>query len=224
MDNLKNIFYQLNQNQTKICRKKSFINSSLINLEDYTNYNFSDSYDYKYNIWFILYYLNNEINDKTYIEQNKLFKEYMMSMIDRIGQDKKNKSFYNKKEVSNSIQNILNTGISTKIYLSMIYSVNIIILYLKNDICIQYGNHEDSIFLVYDNDRMNLYYNKDNYMSDVDKDKIINYETLKNYKKLKIAELRDLSEKLKIDLKINDKNKTKALLIQDIDRFLDNLL
>lgn len=223
MDNLKKIFYQLNQNQTKICRNKSFINSSLINLEDYTYYNFSDSYDYKYNIWFILYYLNNEINDRTYIEQNKLFKEYMMSMIDRIGQEKKNK-LYIKKEVSHSIQNILNTGISTKIYLSIIYSVNIIILYLKNDICIQYGNHEDSIFLVYDNDRMNLYYNKDNFMSDVDKDKIINYENLKNYKKLKITELKDLSEKLKIDLKINDKNKTKVLLIQDIDRFLDNLL
>jgi hypothetical protein len=79
---------------------------------------------------------------------------------------------------------------------------------------------------LYDNDKMTLYYEEDddNYECDIDDDNVVSYEDLKNYKKLKIAELKELSEKLHIDLTKDDKKKTKALLINDVETFLENML
>ena len=74
---------------------------------------------------------------------------------------------------------------------------------------------------------MSLYYENElfnDYECDIDDDDIIIYDDLKNYKKLKIAELKELSEKLHIDLTKNDKKKTKALLVNDVDDFLENML
>ena len=61
-------------------------------------------------------------------------------------------------------------------------------------------------------------------MCEIDDSTVAKYDDLKNYKKLKIAELRDLSEKLHIDLTKDDKKKTKALLINDVESFLENML
>ena len=73
---------------------------------------------------------------------------------------------------------------------------------------------------------MTLYYEEDDddYECDINDDDIVIYEYLKNYKKLKIAELKELSEKLQIDLTKDDKKKTKALLINDVEAFLENML
>ena len=68
MEELNRIFKQLDNTQVKITTKtQSLIKSSLINLDNYTQYNLSDNYDYYSNIWFILYYLKNQINDKRWI-------------------------------------------------------------------------------------------------------------------------------------------------------------
>ena len=230
MDELTRIFKQLDNEQVKISIKNcsltesSLTKSSLIDLDDYTKYDFSDNYDYKDNIWFILYYLRNEIDDKTYIEQNSMFKEYMMTILESYGEEKKSK-LYDRKELSNSIQKILNTSLSTKLYLSNLYNINIYVLYVSLDICIKFGNHEDSYLFLYDNDKMSLYYEEDDdYECDIDDDDIVTYDDLKNYKKLKIPELKELSEKLHIDLTKDDKKKTKALLINDVEAFLENML
>ena len=232
MDELTRIFKQLDNEQVKISIKpislteSSLTKSSLIDLDDYTKYNFSDNYDYEDNIWFILYYLKNNIDDKTYIEQNSMFKEYMMTIIEAFGKEKKSK-LYDRKELSSSIQKILNTGLSTKLYLSNLYNINIYVLYVQLDVCIKFGNHEDSYLFLYDNDKMSLYYKNElfnDYECDIDDDDVITYEDLKNYKKLKIAELKELSEKLHIDLTKDDKKKTKALLINDVEAFLENML
>ena len=224
MEELNRIFKQLDNTQVKITTKtQSLIKSSLINLDNYTQYNLSDNYDYYSNIWFILYYLKNQINDKTYIEQNTMFKKTMMELLESYGKEKKLK-LYNRKELSNSIKKILNTGLSTKLYLSNLYNINIYILYLNLDICIKFGNHEDSYLLIYDNDKMSLYYNLEDCMCEIDDSIVVKYDDLKNYKKLKIAGLRDLSEKLHIDLTKDDKKKKKALLINDVESFLENML
>ena len=87
MEELTRIFKQLDNEQAKISNKpaslteSSLTESSLIDLDDYTKYNFNDNYDYKDNIWFILYYLRNKIDDKTHIEQNSMFKKNMMDNI-----------------------------------------------------------------------------------------------------------------------------------------------
>jgi hypothetical protein len=224
MEELNRIFKQLDNTQVKITtRIPSLIKSSLINLDSYTQYNLSDNYDYYTNIWFILYYLKNQMDDKTYIEQNTIFKKIMMELLESYGKEKLSK-VYNKKEVSNSIKTISNLGLTPKLYLSNLYNINIYILYLNSDICIKFGNHEDSYLLIYDNDKMSLYYNLENSMCEIDDSIVVKYDDLKNYKKLKIAELRDLSEKLKIELTHNEKKKTKAVLNLDIEEFLDNML
>ena len=235
MEELTRIFKQLDNEQVKISikncsltesslTKSSLTKSSLIDLDDYTKYDFSDNYDYKDNIWFILYYLRNEIDDKTYIEQNSMFKEYMMTILESYGEEKKSK-LYDRKELSNSIQKILNTSLSTKLYLSNLYNINIYVLYVSLDICIKFGNHEDSYLFLYDNDKMSLYYEEDDdYECDIDDDDIVTYDDLNNYKKLKITELKKLCEKLHIDLTKDDKKKTKALLINDVEEFLENML
>ena len=224
MEELNRIFKQLDNTQVKITtRIPSLIKSSLINLDSYTQYNLSDNYDYYTNIWFILYYLKNQMDDKTYIEQNTIFKKIMMELLESYGKEKLSK-VYNKKEVSNSIKTISNLGLTPKLYLSNLYNINIYILYLNSDICIKFGNHEDSYLLIYDNDKMSLYYNLEDSMCEIDDSIVVKYDDLKNYKKLKIAELRDLSEKLKIELTHNEKKKTKAVLNLDIEEFLDNML
>tara|TARA_B100001248_G_scaffold262403_1_gene258200 strand:+ start:224 stop:898 length:675 start_codon:yes stop_codon:yes gene_type:complete len=224
MEELNRIFKQLDSNQIKISVKKvSLTKSSLINLESFTLYKFNDNYDYKHNIWFILYYFKNQIDDKTYIEQNSIFKDSMMKLLETFEKEKKSK-IYDKKEVSKSIQQILNTGLSTKLYLSNLYNINIYLLYVKLDICIKFGNNEDSYLLLYDNDKMNLYYNSEDSTCEIDDSIIVKYDDLKNYKKLKIAELRALCEKLKIELTHNEKKKTKAVLNNNIEEFLDNML
>ena len=236
MEELTRIFKQLDNEQVKISikncsltesslTKSSLTKSSLIDLDDYTKYNFNDNYDYKDNIWFILYYLRNEIDDKTHIEQNSMFKKNMMEILESYGKEKKSK-LYDRKELSSSIQKILNTGLSTKLYLSNLYNISIYVLYVQSDICIKFGNHEDSYLFLYDNDKMSLYYEEDDvdYECDIDDDDIVTYDDLNNYKKLKIAELKELSEKLHIDLTKDDKKKTKALLINDVEAFLENML
>lgn len=224
MEELNRIFKQLDNNQIKISAKQaSLTKSSLINLESYTNYIFNDNYDYRHNVWFILYYLKNQIDDKTYIEQNSMFKDNMMKQLEAFSKEKKSK-IYDKKEVSNSLQKILNTGLSTKLYLSNLYNINIYILYVQLDICIKFGNNEDSYLFLYDNDKMNLYYNSEDSTCEIDDSIVVKYDDLKNYKKLKIAELRDLCEKLKIELTHNEKKKTKAVLNNNIEEFLDNML
>lgn len=225
MDEIIKIFNQLDSNQIKIEneRPQSLIESSLINLNDYELYHFNNNYDYKDNIWFILYYLSNNIDDKTYIEQNRMFKENMMKLLEEFGKDK-NLKLYDKKELSDSIKKFLNTGLSTKLYLSNLYKVNIYVLYINLDMCIKFGNNEDSYLLIYDNDKMNLYSNLEDSMCNIDDSIVVKYDDLKNYKKLKIGELRDLSEKLHIDLTKDDKKKTKALLINDVESFLENML
>ena len=236
MDELIRIFKQLDNEQIPIGVKtesltessltgSSLTECSLIDLDSHVRYNFNDKCDYKDNIWFILYYLRKKIDDKTYIEQNVMFKKDMMDRLETFGKEKKNR-LYDRKELLDSIQRILNTGLSTKLYLSNLYNINIYILYVQKDICIKFGNYEDSYLFLYDNDKMTLYYEEDddNYECDIDDDNVVSYEDLKNYKKLKIAELKELSEKLHIDLTKDDKKKTKALLINDVEAFLENML
>ena len=148
----------------------------------------------------------------------------MMTILESYGEEKKSK-LYDRKELSNSIQKILNTSLSTKLYLSNLYNINIYVLYVSLDICIKFGNHEDSYLFLYDNDKMSLYYEEDDdYECDIDDDDIVTYDDLNNYKKLKITELKKLCEKLHIDLTKDDKKKTKALLINDVEEFLENML
>ena len=236
MNELTRIFKQLDNEQMAIVAKEnsltefsltesSLTENSLINLDGYVKYNFNDNYDYKDNIWFILYYLRNKIDDKTYIEQNSIFKKTMMDTLESFGKEKKTK-LYDRKELLASIQKILNTGLSTKLYLSNLYNINIYILYVQLDACIKFGNHEDSYLFLYDNDKMSLYYEEedDDYECDIEDDNIVRYDDLKDYKKLKIAELKELCEKLHIDLTKDDKKKTKALLVNDVEVFLENML
>ena len=147
----------------------------------------------------------------------------MMEQLEAFSKEKKLK-LYDKKELSDSIKKILNTGLFTKLYLSNLYNINIYILYVQLDVCIKFGNHEDSYLLIYDNDKMSLYYNLEDCMCEIDDSIVVKYNDLKDYKKLKIARLRDLSEKLHIDLTKDDKKKTKALLINDVESFLENML
>lgn len=224
MDDIRIIFNQLDKNQTKIISSKdSLSKSSLINLNNYELYNFNDNYDYKNNLWFILYYLNNSIDDKTYIEQNSIFKDSMMKLLERFGKEKYGK-IYDKKELLDSIKNISNRGLSTKLYLSNLYKTNIYIFYISLDICIKFGNYEDSYLLIYDNDNINLYSNLEDCMCEIDDSIVVKYDDLKNYKKFKIDELRDLSERLKIELTENEKKKTKLQLLKNIDEFFNNML
>ena len=110
MEELNRIFKQLDSNQIKISAKPvSLTKSSLINLDSYTKYNFNENYDYKHSIWFILYYLKNQIDDKTYIEQNTMFKKTMMEQLEAFSKEKKSK-LYDRKELSNSIQKMFNSN------------------------------------------------------------------------------------------------------------------
>jgi hypothetical protein len=229
MEELQKIFNQLDSNQLKIDSKSksttstSLIKSSLINLDSYTRYDFNDNYDYVDSIWFILYYLKNQIHDKTYIEQNSIFKANIMTRLEEFGKEKKSK-LYDNKTVSNSIKTISNLGLTPKLYLSNLYNINIYILYVSLDVCIKFGNNEDSYLLVYDNDKMSLYYNLEDSQCKIDDEIVVKYGDLINYKKLKITELRALCENLKIELTENEKKKTKAVLNNDIKEFFDNML
>jgi hypothetical protein len=230
MEELHKIFKQLDSNQLKIDSKSksntisiSLIKSSLINLDSYTRYDFNDNYDYIDSIWFILYYLKNQIHDKTFIEQNSIFKASIMTRLEEFGKEKKSK-LYDNKTVSNSIKTISNLGLTPKLYLSNLYNINIYVLYVSLDVCIKFGNHEDSYLLVYDNDKMSLYSNLEDSQCNVDDKTVVKYGDLINYKKLKITELRALCVNLKIELTENEKKKTKALLNNDIKDFFDNML
>lgn len=103
-----------------------------------------------------------------------------MDLLESYGKEKKSK-LYDRKELSSSIQKILNTGLSTKLYLSNLYNINIYILYVQSDICIKFGNHEDSYLFLYDNDKMTLYYEEDDddYECDINDDDIVTYDILK---------------------------------------------
>lgn len=214
MNSLKEMFNCLDVNQLKY-NHNSLSNDSLLDnkfLKDLSKYDFKN----EMSIWNILYFVKNNLENKTFIEQEKLIKENNLFMLDEINKVK-NKE-YDKSDIIESIKNNSNQSFTSKIFLSNYYQITLYIFYFDINICLKFGDFNKKHLIVITKDKCLLYYNDDKYNINLNNnDNIINYDEFKNFKKYKIDDLKNFCKKLNINLFKNDKKKIKKDLIIDIE-------
>tara|TARA_B100001123_G_C15285092_1_gene1015341 strand:- start:7 stop:714 length:708 start_codon:yes stop_codon:yes gene_type:complete len=212
---LSNIFNSLEPNQVTI-QNISLNKPSLLN--KFNILNISKDYLYYNKIWFILYYLSNEITG-SYLTDND-FKKFMNSKLEEF-QKISNKK-YNKSEITKSILNISNDGFTSKQFLADTYDITLYVYYSNTNFIIKFGKGLESYLIGITGDNATLYYNsKNNTFSSKTIENIISFDEIINFKKLKIDELRNLANKLNIETKINKKNKLKKDLSEEIKRQIE---
>ena len=221
MSNLQEIFNCLESQQIKY-NHNSLTNDSLLDsafLKDMEMYKFQKDLS----IWNIFFFIKNNLANKTYIEQDELLEKSMSIMLDEF--NKETKKEYNKKEIIKSIKENTNNELTSKLFLSNYYKISLYIYYHDINCCIKFGNYEEKYLIVIVKNKSYLYFNDDNYkINDILDYNIIEYDEIKNYKKLKIDDLRDFCTRLNIDLYKNEKKKVKAILIENIKEKLELLI
>ena len=196
MEEINKIFKLLEPNQELI--SKSLSNNSFLNKIENRN-----------NIFLILFLLDKKLELKTEIEKNELFKKYIFEILEKVNNIK--------------IQKLINEKIHNLTlfeFLSEFYKKSFFIYYQELDIYIKIGNYDDIMYL----NLINNFVEENNELKNNKEiiEKIINSNDLKNYKKFKVNEIRELSKKLKIELEINNKKKIKNELLLEIKNYIDS--
>lgn len=196
MEEINKIFKLLEPNQELI--SKSLSNNSFLNKIENRN-----------NIFLILFLLDKKLELKTEIEKNELFKKYIFEILEKVNNIK--------------IQKLINEKIHNLTlfeFLSEFYKKSFFIYYQELDIYIKIGNYDDIMYL----NLINNFVEKNNELKNNKEiiEKIINSNDLKNYKKFKVNEIRELAKKLKIELEINNKKKIKNELLLEIKNYIDS--
>lgn len=221
MSNLYEIFNCLEPQQNKYNHNSLTKDSLLDNvfLKDMEMYKFPKDLS----IWNILFFIKNNLENKTHIEQEELLEKSMSIMLDIF--NKETNKEYKKREIIKSIKDNTNNELTSKLFLSNFYKISLYIYYHDINCCIKFGNYEDKHLIVIVKNKSYLYFNDDDYkMNDTLDCNIIEYDEIKNYKKLKIDDLRDFCKRLNIDLYKDEKKKVKAILIQNIKEKLQLLI
>lgn len=196
MEEINKIFKLLEPNQELI--SKSLSNNSFLNKIENRN-----------NIFLILFLLDKKLELKTEIEKNELFKKYIFEILEKVNNIK--------------IQKLINEKIHNLTlfeFLSEFYKKSFFIYYQELDIYIKIGNYDDIMYL----NLINNFVEENNELKNNKEiiEKIINSNDLKNYKKFKVNEIRELAKKLKIELEINNKKKIKNELLLEIKNYIDS--
>jgi hypothetical protein len=196
MEEINKIFKLLEPNQELI--SKSLSNNSFLNKIENRN-----------NIFLILFLLDKKLELKTEIEKNELFKKYIFEILEKVNNIK--------------IQKLINGKIHNLTlfeFLSEFYKKSFFIYYQELDIYIKIGNYDDIMYL----NLINNFVEENNELKNNKEiiEKIINSNDLKNYKKFKVNEIRELAKKLKIELEINNKKKIKNELLLEIKNYIDS--
>lgn len=214
MSTINDIFNCLEPNQLRY-NHSSLSNNSLLDSKFLEHKNL-----YKFNtdlsIWDIIYFIKNQLDNKTELEQQDQIKKNVSIMLDEF--NKESNKEYIKKDIINSIKNNTNDCFISKLFLSNYYNSTIYFYYHDIDICIKFGDYENKYLIVITKNKAHFYYNLDDYQISIEDDKkIINYKELMQYKKYKIEELRNFCKKLNINLyNENEKKKIRKDLLEDV--------
>ena len=208
-----NIFKNLEPNQVKI--KSVSLNEPSF-LKKCKKLNLDIDSEYKFRLWFILYYLEN--NDTTPIDINNNFSKFMNKTLEQFQKNRDKK--FNKQEITKSILNKSNDGFTSKIYIAELFDITLYIYYSKNDLLLKFGNGLNSYLIYLSGDDAILYFNSNEHTYSNKNNSYIDVNDILNFKKLKVQELRNLATKFSIDTKKNDKFKLKKDLLDEINNFI----